>query len=305
MRQKRLIANWKMNADFISIKKFISTFSEIEEVETIVCPSYLGLVPTVNFAANKRLKVAAQNASVHSLGHHTGSVSWVELKDYGVKTVMVGHPDVKRDFNESYFQTNQKIQKFLRNGLKVIVFITENKIDFTSKVTKEALKLQMNQLFEGLNQFEIVDNLYIVYKPTFVTEMGIRANSDFVVDTITLIRSFLRDKFNYYTGNNLPIIYGGDLLSEDLETICNNDNIDGILIEDERAISGKFMSLVNKYLFNASTEAYLTHYDRNVLVDEPTELKRVDDQKAAPSFDEYDVDPEVYFKEITFNEEDI
>ena len=227
MRQKKLIANWKNNADYVSIKKFVNQFSEIEEVETIVCPSYMGLLPTLNLTAKKLIKVCAQNAHINSLGSHTGLTSWIELKDYGIKMCFVGHPDVRRDFGESYFQSNLKIKKLLRNGFKVVVFIEESKTDFAKDITKEALKLQMNQLFDGINSIDITENLYLVYRPTFVSDLGVRINPEFITDSIKLIRNFLREKFGFFVGNNLPILYGGELLSEDIETICKDENNDG------------------------------------------------------------------------------
>lgn len=305
MRQKKLIANWKNNADYISIKKFISQYSENEEVETIVCPSYMGLLPTLNLSAKKLLKVCAQNAHINSLGSHTGLTSWIELKDYGIKMCLVGHPDVRKDFGETYFQSNLKIKKLLRNGFKVVAFVEESKIDYSKDITKEAMRLQMNQLFDGLTAIDITDNLYIAYRPTFVTDLGIRINSEFITDSIKLIRNLLRDKFGFYTGNNLPILYGGELLSEDIEAICKDENNDGLLIDDERAISYKFMSLVNKYLYAATTDNYLKFYDSNLVIEEPSEAKRTEAQNTPPKFDEYDIDPEIYFNDISLTEEDI
>ncbi|MDE5553364.1 MAG: triose-phosphate isomerase [Malacoplasma sp.] len=305
MRQKKLIANWKNNADYVSIKKFVNQFSEIEEVETIVCPSYMGLLPTLNLTAKKLIKVCAQNAHINSLGSHTGLTSWIELKDYGIKTCFVGHPDVRRDFGESYFQSNLKIKKLLRNGFKVVVFIEESKTDFAKDITKEALKLQMNQLFDGINSIDITENLYVVYRPTFVSDLGVRINPEFITDSVKLIRNFLREKFGFFVGNNLPILYGGELLSEDIETICKDENNDGLLIDDERSISYKFMSLVSKFLYAATTDNYLKFYESNLVIEEPTEVKRIETQNALPNFDEYDIDPEIYFNEISLTEEDI
>lgn len=305
MRQKKLIANWKNNADYVSIKKFVNQFSEIEEVETIVCPSYMGLLPTLNLTAKKLIKVCAQNAHINSLGSHTGLTSWIELKDYGIKMCFVGHPDVRRDFGESYFQSNLKIKKLLRNGFKVVVFIEESKTDFAKDITKEALKLQMNQLFDGINSIDITENLYLVYRPTFVSDLGVRINPEFITDSIKLIRNFLREKFGFFVGNNLPILYGGELLSEDIETICKDENNDGLLIDDERSISYKFMSLVSKFLYAARTDNYLKFYESNLVIEEPTEVKRVQTQNTIPNFDEYDIDPEIYFNEISLTEEEI
>ncbi|MDE6563151.1 MAG: triose-phosphate isomerase, partial [Malacoplasma sp.] len=117
MRQKVLIANWKMSADFISISKFFKNISNFENVKVMVAPSYLGIIPSLGLVGDKNIEVIAQNISLPSLGNHTGSVSWIELKDYGIKTTLIGHPDAKLDFKEKNYQINQKLHKLIKNDI--------------------------------------------------------------------------------------------------------------------------------------------------------------------------------------------
>lgn len=305
MRQKILIANWKMNADYISINKFFSNMKEIDKIKFMVSPSYLGIVPSLSLAHNKNIEIVSQNVSLPSLGNHTGSVSWIELKDYGVTTTFIGHPDVKSDYNEKNYHSNEKLIKLLKNDMKAIVFIEETRTDLLKDSTKENLKLQVNQLFENISGNELLNNIYIVYKPTFVGEIGIKPDLKFIFDTIKIIREHLRNKFGYYIGNNLPILYGGEILTDDLEKLCHNNDLDGILIEDERALSHKFISVVYKHLLNGSKQSYLQHYDHNVVVELPTEEQRYEDARKSVDFDIYDINSEIYFKDIKIEEEDI
>lgn len=305
MRQKILIANWKMNADFVSITKFFANFKQIEKVKVMVAPSYLGIVPSIGAAANKNIEVISQNVSLPSLGNHTGSVSWIELKDYGITTTFVGHPDVKIDFKEKNYHCNEKLIKLLKNGMKVVLFIEETRTDLSKDSTKENIKFQINQLLENLTGPELLNNIYLVYKPTFIGEIGIKPNKEFIFDTIKIIREHLRVKFGYYIGNNLPIIYGGDIVNEDLEDVCHNNDIDGILIEDERALSFKFVDVIFRHLYNGSKESYRSYYDHNVVVELPNEEQRIKEATKTLDFDIYDINNEVFFKDIKIEEEDI
>ena len=65
------------------------------------------------------------------------------------------------------------------------------------------------------------------------------------------------------------------------------------------------MSLVSKFLYTATTDNYLKFYESNLVIEEPTEVKRVQTQNTIPNFDEYDIDPEIYFNEISLTEEEI
>lgn len=305
MRQKILIANWKMNADYISISKFFSHVKMFETIKVMIAPSYLGIIPSKGLSQNKNIEIISQNVSSSSLGNHTGSISWIELKDYGIKTTFIGHPDVKADFKEKNFHVNEKLIKLLKNGIKSVLFIEETRVDLAKDSTKENIKLQINQIFEGISSHEIVDKVYLVYKPTFIGEIGIKPDLSFIFNTIKIIRDYLRTKFGFFVGNNLPILYGGEISNDDLESICKNEELDGILIEDERALSYKFIDIVYKHLINGSKESYYTYYDKNLVVELPTEEQRIKDATKTLDFDVYDISSELYFGEIKLEEEDI
>lgn len=305
MREKILIANWKMNADYVSMQKFFKNLPNFENVKVMVAPSYLGIVPSLGMSKNKNIEVIAQNVSLPSLGNHTGSVSWLELKDYGISTSFLGHPDVKLDFKEKNYQINAKLQKLIKNGMKAIVFIEETKVDLSKESTKENLKLQINQIFNNIDGLDTIDKVYLVYKPTFSGEINAKFDNEFIFGTIRIIRDFLRNKFGYYVGNNLPILYGGEIINDDIEEICLNNEVDGILIEDERSLSNKYISILYKHLFNGSTFAYKQHYDHKVTLELPTEDERIKNATKIADFDMYDATSETYFEDTKIIEEDI
>ncbi len=305
MRQKKIIANWKLNADYVSIKKFIDNISEVENVDLLVAPSYIGLLPTMNLAKKRRLSVIAQNTDLVTVGNHTGSTSWIELKDYGIKTVIVGHPEVTKTFNESSVLVNKKVKTLLENNMKVVLCIDESRTDLLKDSTKEAIRLKIKKSLEFINKSYLAENLLIVYKPTFVGEVGLRPTPTFIVDTIKVIRNFLREEYGFYIGNHIPLLYGGDFLSEDVEEIVKSDHIDGLFIDDEKAVSAKYISLLIKYLYKYSTDSYAKFYENNLLITEPLESNRYEAKKVNLSFDEYEIDNDIYFKEIDITEEEI
>lgn len=305
MRQKKIVANWKLNADYVSIKKFIDNISEVENVDLLVAPSCIGILPTMNLSRKKRLSVIAQNTDLVTVGNHTGSTSWVELKDYGVKTVIVGHEEVARDFFESEIQVNKKVRTLLENNMKVILCIQESRIDLLKDSTKESIRLKLKKALQFVNKTYLAENLWIVYKPTFVGESSVRATPEFIIDTIKVMRNFLREEYGFYIGNHIPLLYGGEFLSEDVEKITMSEHLDGLFIDDEKAVSAKYVSLLIKYLYKASTENYIKFYENNLLIHEPLESDRLSAQKVSLSFDEYEIDGDIYFKDINIIEEEI
>lgn len=306
MRNKILVANWKLNADYFSIKKFITNLHSVDNVDIYLAPTYLGLLPTMNLLNNKNaIFVAAQNVDNVVLGDHTGSISWVELRDYGITTVILGHQETVKDFKENFVDLNLKIKILLENEFKVILCISETRIDLLKESTKEALKTQMKQLLNKIDPFLFNEKLTLVYQPTFISELSERITPKFVVETIKVIRTFLRNEYNYYIGNSIPILYGGDYLSDDIVEIIKSDYVDGIMLDDSRAISAKYVSLILKVLYKSNTDSYKTFYDQNLVIDEPLELEREKSKDFFGKFDEYDIDSDSYFKEADLEDEEI
>lgn len=306
MRNKILVANWKLNADYFSIKKFVTNLHTADNIDIYLAPTYLGLLPTMNLLNNRdSVFVAAQNVDNVVLGDHTGSISWVELRDYGINTVIVGHHETIKDFNENFVDLNFKIRTLLENEFKVILCISETRVDLMKDSTKEALKMQMKQLLNKIDPFLFYNRLTLVYQPTFISELSERITPKFVVETAKIIRTFLRNEYNYYIGNSIPILYGGDYLSDDIVEIIKSDYVDGIMLDDSRAISAKYVSLILKVLYKSNTESYKTFYDQNLIVDEPLELDREKSKEFSAKFDEYDIDSDSYFKEVDLEDEEI
>ncbi|MEF9984931.1 MAG: triose-phosphate isomerase family protein [Malacoplasma sp.] len=306
MKNKILVANWKLNADYFSIKKFMSNLNSVDNVDIYLVPTYLGLLPTMNLLGNvNSISVAAQNVNNVILGDHTGSISWVELKDYGITTVVLGHHETMKDFHDNFLDINTKVRTLLENEFKVILCISETRVDLLKESTKEALKVQMKQLLANIDPFLFKDRLILVYQPTFISELSERVTPKFVIETVKVIRNFLREEYNYYIGNIIPILYGGDYLSDDIVEIIKSDYIDGIMLDDSRAISAKYVSLILKVLYKSNTDSYKTFYDQNLIVTEPLELEREKSKDLFEKFDEYDIDNDSYFKEIDLEDEDI
>lgn len=306
MKNKILVANWKLNADYFSIKKFITNLNSVDNVDIYLAPTYLGLLPTMNLLNNRNsIFVAAQNVDNVALGDHTGSISWVELRDYGITTVILGHQETIKDFRENFVDLNLKLKTLLENEFKVILCISETRVDLLKESTKEALKTQMKQLLNKIDPFLFNEKLTLVYQPTFISELSERITPKFVVQTIKIMRGFLRDEYNYYIGNNIPILYGGDYLSDDIVEIIKSDYVDGIMLDDSRAISAKYVSLILKVLYKSNTDSYKTFYDQNIIIDEPLELEREKSKDFFGKFDEYDIDSDSYFKEADLEDEEI
>ena len=119
---KYLIANWKMNSIDIEewFKGFNKFFREIKnDVEVIVCPSYVDIVKCSQQAPN--LIMAAQDVSIHDDGPFTGQISALQLSRTSeqLKYCLLGHSEVrsKGDTNSLIRIKSKKLEAYKINSI--------------------------------------------------------------------------------------------------------------------------------------------------------------------------------------------
>src|SRR6185436_3357209 len=115
MKKKNLVvANWKMNPEtteeakeiVISVKRVMA---KLKRVEVVITASFAHLAPVSKLLQkNKKIMLGAQNAHHRNLGAYTGEVSPSQLKNLGVKFVMVGHSE-RRAMGEENELINLKL----------------------------------------------------------------------------------------------------------------------------------------------------------------------------------------------------
>jgi len=117
MAKKLIVANWKMNPKSLSearklfalIKK---SASGLKKVNTVLCPPFVYL-PSLGGSTSKKgvgIHFGAQDIFwTEKKTSFTGEISASMLKDNGVKYVIVGHSERRRNFGETNDIVNRKV----------------------------------------------------------------------------------------------------------------------------------------------------------------------------------------------------
>lgn len=71
------------------------------------------------------MEIAAQNCSLFKNGAFTGEVSAQQLKDFGLKWVILGHSERRALYHEANDIVGKKVKIALDNGLSTIACIGE------------------------------------------------------------------------------------------------------------------------------------------------------------------------------------
>ncbi len=108
-----IVANWKSNPQTLAEAK--SLFNAVKNTRAIICP------PFVYLAALKAK--GAQNVFWKEKEACTGEVSPLMLKNLGLKYVIIGHSERRRNLKETDEMADKKIKACLRVGLKPILCV--------------------------------------------------------------------------------------------------------------------------------------------------------------------------------------
>jgi triosephosphate isomerase (TIM) len=226
-----IIANWKMNPTTQKEAKtlFDAVKKEIKNVksEVVICP------PFVFLSELKGLIIGSQNAYFEEKGAFTGEVSSEMLKDLKVEYVILGHSERRKYFAETDEQINKKIKKVLSVGLKPIFCIGETADQRDEGKKQEILGIQIKNGLAGIDlpaQAENIKNITIAYEPVWAIGTGNNCSIQETKDSILFIRRIILELYGKEIANNIKILYGGSVKSENAASYIKEAEANGLLV---------------------------------------------------------------------------
>ena len=98
-----VIANWKMHNDFNAaldlVIKIFSYSNMAKNVEKIICPPAVNIIPLYDQFKNSTFSLGAQNINENNEGTYTGEISVNMLKNY-ITHAIIGHSERREIFND-------------------------------------------------------------------------------------------------------------------------------------------------------------------------------------------------------------
>ena len=132
--EKLIIANWKMNPErqsqAIKLARAVAHgVKNLKKTKVVICPPSVFLEPISKLLAPKSYTLnpvlGAQDCAWEDRGAHTGSISPTMLKDLGVRYVILGHSERRREFGETDYMVGAKAAAAIRAGLIPVICVGE------------------------------------------------------------------------------------------------------------------------------------------------------------------------------------
>lgn len=247
LKEKLIVANWKMNKNVQKTKEFaeiVGTEVLKSKNKIVICPPFTSLYVLKTYADIFGFEVGAQNCFWENSGAFTGEVSPSMLSDLGCKYVILGHSERRNYFDETNELINKKIAIAIENNLIPIVCVGESS---SSRENGSAIDFVLSQLvdcFCGViaNQMK---RIVIAYEPIWSIGTGKAMNPQQAQEMCSSIRKFILKKYDEKTASEVKILYGGSVTPENSKNFFEMQDIDGGLIGGASLDAEKFVDIIS------------------------------------------------------------
>lgn len=235
MRQIIIAGNWKMNLSLPEGLNYLQDFETLingktfENKSIYIFPPYTHLKSFMDSRIDERIKIGAQNCHQEVSGAFTGEISAPIINSLGCKSVIIGHSERRKYFNETSEVLLKKIEIALHYGLEVFFCCGELLEQRKSGSHFKIVEKQLSETIFKLSE-EDLKNLIIAYEPVWAIGTGETASPQQAQEMHEHIRNLLKSKFNDQLASNIHILYGGSVKPSNSKELFDQKDIDGGLI---------------------------------------------------------------------------
>ena len=241
------IGNWKM----FGVPKSVSILNKINSYHSkdknrnkyriIITPPFTLIDSFSRYFKNKRISIGAQNCyQKEQYSSNTAAVSPYMLKSVGAKYTLIGHSD-NRGEGDTDAMLKDKVRYAIKNNLKVVFCIGENKTEKKNKKTLNVIKKQLTKVLE--KKFN-KNNIIVAYEPIWSIGTGKIPTVSELKKTTFHIKKVLK---NIFKNNSPAVLYGGSVDGTNVEVFKEIKEIDGFLIGGASKSSKKFIDIIKNY----------------------------------------------------------
>ena len=241
------IGNWKMfgvpkSINILNkINSFYSKDKNKNKYRVIITPPYTLIESYAKYFKKKKIIIGSQNCyQKEQFSSNTAAVSPYMLRSVGARYTLIGHSD-NRGEGDNNEMLKDKVKYALKNNLKVVFCIGENKLEKKNKRTLSVLQRQLTKVLE--RKFN-KNNIIVAYEPIWSIGTGKIPTVNELKKTTIHIKKVLKSIFKK---NSPAVLYGGSVDGSNVEMFKEIREIDGFLIGGASKSSKKFIDIIKNY----------------------------------------------------------
>jgi triosephosphate isomerase len=247
-----IAGNWKMNhgqkatEEFFQLLKPSKHSAELKSGQLRACifPPMTSLEHASRAAKKAPFAVAvgAQNLHWEKSGAFTGEISGAMAQELGANWALVGHSERRQYFGETDETARKRTESLLTQGFTVILCIGETRTEREQGQTHVVLSRQLDGALSAATPLQ--GKLILAYEPVWAIGTGLTATPAQAEEAHQFIRKHLWDRFGMEASGRTPLLYGGSVNTENVDTLLACPNIDGALVGGASLKPDGFLALI-------------------------------------------------------------
>lgn len=170
----------------------------------------------------QNLALAAQNVSPFPPGSYTGEVNIQQLKDFDIKTCIIGHSERRKCFRETNQRVLNKADLLLANDIQPIVCVNDKNYRTQLAVFPQKTR----------------NSCFYAYEPQ--SSIGTGESAD--PESVEKMANFIQEE----TTPNQTVLYGGSVDHTNADSYLLLPSISGLLVGSESLEAISFINLLEK-----------------------------------------------------------
>ncbi len=246
-RRAILAGNWKMNLLSGDVKPYAQRLRELAERrprrEVLVCVPAVLIPAAVRAFRDSHISVGAQDVSSELQGARTGEISAAQLRDAGVRYVIIGHSERRQYQGETDDLVNRKLLAAHREGLIPILCVGETLEQREKGLQAELVAMQVKAALCGVTG-EQVRRCVVAYEPIWAIGTGRTASPEQAQEMCAWIRNILRELYGARAARAVPVLYGGSMNPDTAPALLRQPDVDGGLVGGASLDPEKFAGII-------------------------------------------------------------
>lgn len=245
MRQKLVMANWKMNGQINQVTQLTNQLIEgiddgLKPQVVLAPPSiYMPLVKGILGGCN--IQLGAQNVYPKDFGAYTGEVSAPMLKEFGCRYVLVGHSERRQLFQEDENFVSQKFHHVKNHGMIPVLCVGETLEERLKGQTEQVITKQL--LAVSKDNAACFSECVVAYEPIWAIGTGQTASPEQAQEVHQFIRSLVAE-INSNHAECLSLLYGGSVNEKNAKALFSMPDVDGGLVGGASLNTKQFLEIV-------------------------------------------------------------
>lgn len=246
MRTKLVVGNWKMHKTLAeataTVEASLRWVSARTDVDVAICPPFTALSRVRDALRHTHIQLGAQDVFWKDSGAFTGEVSPAMLRDIGCTYCIVGHSETRGRFGQldigeatlPYFgetdhTVNLKIRGLLFQSINPILCVGETQAEREADQTEAVIRNQLASALEGIDPSEMYF-FCVAYEPVWAIGTGNTCDAAEASRVCGFIRQTISEVADPDVAQQVRILYGGSVKSDNSDELFRQPEIDGGLV---------------------------------------------------------------------------